>query len=43
MAGRGKLDAGMGQNRRALSTLNRDIVGPIQHPCAVYKGNVFSE
>ncbi|XP_019187131.1 PREDICTED: G2/mitotic-specific cyclin-2 isoform X2 [Ipomoea nil] len=39
MAGRGKLDAGMGQNRRALSTIN----GPIQHPCAVYKGNVFSE
>nr|GMD43595.1 G2/mitotic-specific cyclin-2-like isoform X1 [Ipomoea batatas] len=29
----------MGQNRRALSTIN----GPIQHPCAVYKGNVFSE
>ncbi|KAG5542771.1 hypothetical protein RHGRI_015772 [Rhododendron griersonianum] len=41
--GVGKIGAGMGQNRRALSTINRNIIGAPPHPCAVNKRGALSE
>ncbi|XP_057468780.1 G2/mitotic-specific cyclin-2 [Actinidia eriantha] len=42
--GVGKFVAGMGQNRRALSTINRNIIGaPPPYPCAVNKRVALSE
>ena len=39
----GKFAAGMGQNRRALSTINRNIIGAPPYPCAVNKKGDLSE
>ncbi|KAK2995084.1 hypothetical protein RJ640_020724 [Escallonia rubra] len=36
-AGGGKFATGTGQNRRALSTINRNIIGAPPYPCAVNK------
>jgi hypothetical protein len=41
-AGNGKLVSGIGHNRRALSNINRNIIGAPPYPYAVNK-NVFSE
>ncbi|XP_035538994.1 cyclin-B2-4-like [Juglans regia] len=41
-AGGGKWGLGVGHNRRALSSIDRNIVGAPSYPCAVNK-NVFSE
>ncbi|XP_058220556.1 G2/mitotic-specific cyclin-2-like [Rhododendron vialii] len=41
--GVGKIGAGMGQTRRALSTINRNIIGAPPHPCAVHKRGALSE
>ena len=37
--GGGKLVVGMGQNRRALSSINGNVAAapPVPHPCAVLK------
>uniref|UniRef100_A0A5B7A5A8 Putative cyclin n=1 Tax=Davidia involucrata TaxID=16924 RepID=A0A5B7A5A8_DAVIN len=41
-AGGGKFATGIGHNRRALSTINRNIIGAPPYPCAVKRG-VLSE
>uniref|UniRef100_A0A5B7A233 Putative cyclin n=1 Tax=Davidia involucrata TaxID=16924 RepID=A0A5B7A233_DAVIN len=42
-AGGGKFAMGIGQNRRALSTINREIIGAPPYPCAVNKRGGFPE
>lgn len=43
-AGGGKLNAGMGgQQRRALSTINRNIIGAPPYPCVVHKRGALAE
>lgn len=37
MAGTGKITAGIGRTRRALSTINHNFVGAAPYPCAVSK------
>lgn len=39
----GKVTGGLGQNRRALSTINRNVIGAPPLPCAVHKRNGISE
>ncbi|KAK4387807.1 Cyclin-B2-3 [Sesamum angolense] len=41
--GGGNFTAGVGNNRRALSTINRNIIGAPPHPCAVHKRGVLTE
>ncbi|GFP98543.1 cyclin-b2-4 [Phtheirospermum japonicum] len=41
--GGGKLTAGVGNNRRALSTINKNIIGAPPYPCAVHKRGVLTE
>ncbi|KAI3465444.1 hypothetical protein Pfo_022107 [Paulownia fortunei] len=41
--GGGKFTAGVGNNRRALSTINRNIIGAPPYPCAVHKRGVLTE
>ncbi|KAL0324867.1 UNVERIFIED_CONTAM: Cyclin-B2-3 [Sesamum calycinum] len=43
MPGGGKFTAGVANNRRALSTINRNIVGAPPYPCAVHKRGVLTE
>ncbi|KAL6549115.1 Cyclin-B2-4 [Orobanche hederae] len=40
--GSGKLPAGVGNHRRALSTIDKNIIGP-PYPCAVHKRSVLKE
>ncbi|CAN4094086.1 unnamed protein product [Withania somnifera] len=39
----GKVTGGLGQNRRALSTINRNVIGAPPLPCAVNKRNGITE
>ncbi|KAH6821076.1 Cyclin B2 [Perilla frutescens var. hirtella] len=39
----GGLKPGVGNNRRALSAINRNIIGAPPHPCAVHKRGVLTE
>ncbi|KAL3617588.1 hypothetical protein CASFOL_037909 [Castilleja foliolosa] len=39
----GKLTAGVGNNRRALSKINTNIIGAPPYPCAVHKRGVLTE
>ncbi|KAK6138972.1 hypothetical protein DH2020_027284 [Rehmannia glutinosa] len=41
--GGGKISAGVGNNRRALSTINKNIIGAPPYPCAVHKRGVLTE
>lgn len=41
--GSGKFATGIGHTRRALSTINRNIVGAAPYPCAVSKRSVLTE
>ncbi|KAL3830507.1 hypothetical protein ACJIZ3_019309 [Penstemon smallii] len=41
--GAGKLTTGVGNNRRALSTINRNIIAAPPHPCAVQKRGILTE
>ncbi|XAR61546.1 hypothetical protein NMG60_11016000 [Bertholletia excelsa] len=41
--GIGKFAMGMGQNRRALSTINRNVIGAPPYPCAVNKRSALAE
>ncbi|PIN17206.1 G2/Mitotic-specific cyclin A [Handroanthus impetiginosus] len=41
--GGGKITTGVGNNRRALSTINKNIIGAPPYPCAVHKRGVFAE
>ncbi|KAL1547080.1 Cyclin-B2-3 [Salvia divinorum] len=42
-AGVGKSAVGVGNNRRALSAINRNIIGAQPYPCAVHKRGVLRE
>ncbi|XP_047977140.1 cyclin-B2-3-like [Salvia hispanica] len=42
-AGVGKSAVGVGNNRRALSAINRNIIGAQPYPCAVHKRGVLKE
>ena len=39
----GKLTESIGQNRRALSTINRNVIGPPPYPRVVHKRGVLAE
>ncbi|KAL1540597.1 Cyclin-B2-3 [Salvia divinorum] len=41
--GVGKFAVGVGNNRRALSVINRNIIGAPPYPCAVHKRGVLTE
>ena len=42
-AGVGKSAVGVGNNRRALSAINRNIIGAQPYPCAVHERGVLKE
>lgn len=41
--GVGKFTAAVGNNRRALSAINRNIIGAPPYPCAVHKRAALAE
>lgn len=41
--GVGKFTAAVGNNRRALSAINRNIIGAPPYPCAVHKRAALTE
>ncbi|KAL6493267.1 Cyclin-B2-4 [Orobanche gracilis] len=41
--GSGKLTAGVGNHRRALSTIDKNIIGPPSYPSAVHRRSVLKE